>query len=118
MIYVLLWHLYELELEAILDESGFWRKTHNNTCIELVAKLITLARLVAQLLFLARADAGQLQIQPQSVSAVAIAQECLARMELAAQKSPTSFRIKGCSFCASSLGRSRIDRTGSLELIR
>ncbi|NJK36416.1 MAG: HAMP domain-containing histidine kinase [Oscillatoriales cyanobacterium SM2_3_0] len=44
-----------------------------------------LARLVEQLLFLARPDAGQLQINPQTVSLVAIAQECLSRLELTAR---------------------------------
>lgn len=38
----------------------------------------------SELFLLARADAGQLQIQPQAVSAVAIAQECLSRIEPAA----------------------------------
>lgn len=40
-----------------------------------------LAHLVDQLLLLARADAGELKVQPQVVSLVAIAQECLSRME-------------------------------------
>lgn len=40
-----------------------------------------LAHLVEQLLLLAQADAGQLKVQPQAVSVVAIAQECLSRME-------------------------------------
>jgi len=40
-----------------------------------------LSHLVEQLLLLAQADAGQLQIHPQTISVVAIAQECLYRMQ-------------------------------------
>jgi signal transduction histidine kinase len=40
-----------------------------------------LSYLVEQLLLLSKAEAGQLQFQPQAVSAVAIAQECIFRMQ-------------------------------------
>lgn len=40
-----------------------------------------LSHLVDQLLLLAQADAGQLQTHPQAISVVAIAQECLYRMQ-------------------------------------
>jgi signal transduction histidine kinase len=45
-----------------------------------------LSHLVEQLLLLSKADAGQLKIQPQVVSVVAIAQECLSRMQPSANK--------------------------------
>jgi len=45
-----------------------------------------LSHLVEQLLLLAKADAGQLQIQLEAVSVVAIAQECLSRMQASASK--------------------------------
>lgn len=46
-----------------------------------------IAHLVEQLLLLAQADAGQLQLNPRSVSIVAIAQECIFRMEPVAASS-------------------------------
>ncbi len=54
-----------------------------------------LAHLVEQLLLLARADAGQLKVQPQAVSVVAIAQECLSRMEPSAVQA--SLQLKLCT---------------------
>ncbi|MEO0836812.1 MAG: HAMP domain-containing sensor histidine kinase [Cyanobacteria bacterium J06642_3] len=73
-----------IELEAILDGvvSGAEAKQYlKRACRE----TDYLARLVEQLMFLARADAGQLQVNPQAVSAVAIAQECISRMEMTAR---------------------------------
>ena len=86
-----------VELEAILDGVVSGAKVQqylHRACRE----TDYLARLVAQLLFLARADAGQVPIQPQAVSAVAIAQECLARMELTAQKAELHLELKAVPF--------------------
>ncbi len=69
-----------VELEAVLDGVVTGEKSRlylKRACRE----TDYLTRLVEQLLLLAKADAGQLQIRPQSVSAVAIAQECLYRMQ-------------------------------------
>lgn len=69
-----------VELEAVLDGVVKGEKAHQylqRACRE----TDYLAHLVEQLLVLARADAGRLQVHPQAVSAVAIAQECLSRME-------------------------------------
>ena len=75
-----------VELEAVLDGIVTGEKAQQylrRACRE----IDFLSRLVDQLLLLAKADAGQLQVQPQAVSAVAIAQECLSRMELIAAQS-------------------------------
>ena len=75
-----------VELEAVLDGIVTGKKAQQylrRACRE----IDFLSRLVDQLLLLAKADAGQLQVQPQAVSAVAIAQECLSRMELIAAQS-------------------------------
>ncbi|MBV6622539.1 MAG: HAMP domain-containing histidine kinase [Rivularia sp. (in: Bacteria)] len=72
-----------VELEAVLDgvvEGEQATQYLRRACRE----TDYLANLVNQLLLLARADAGQLSVSPQAVSAVAIAQECLSRMEVAA----------------------------------
>lgn len=69
-----------VELEAILDGVVTEEKAQlylQRACRE----TDYLSRLVDQLLLLAKADAGQLQVYPQAVSAVAIAQECLSRMQ-------------------------------------
>ncbi len=69
-----------VELEAILDGVVTGEKAQlylQRACRE----TDYLARLVGQLLLLAKADAGQLRVYPQAVSAVAIAQECLYRMQ-------------------------------------
>lgn len=69
-----------VELEAIIDGVVTGEKAQmylKRACRE----TDYLTHLVEQLLLLAKADAGQIQIHPQSVSAVAIAQECLYRME-------------------------------------
>lgn len=52
-----------------------------------------LAHLVDQLLLLARADAGELKVQPQVVSLVAIAQECLSRMEPSATQAGLQLKL-------------------------
>lgn len=73
-------------LEAVLDGVVTGNKAQQyikRACYE----TDHLAHLVEQLLLLAQVDAGQLQIDPQSVSIVAIAQECLFRMEPAAANS-------------------------------
>lgn len=69
-----------VELEAILDGVVTGEKAQiylQRACRE----TDYLTRLVGQLLLLAKADAGQLRVYPQAVSAVAIAQECLYRMQ-------------------------------------
>lgn len=70
-------------LEAVLDKVVTGEKVEQylqRACRE----IDYLTHLVEQLLLLAQADAGQLHICPQAVSALAIAQECLSRMEPAA----------------------------------
>lgn len=52
-----------------------------------------LTHLVEQLLLLAQADAGQLKVQPQAVSVVAIAQECLSRMEPSATQAGLQLKL-------------------------
>ncbi|TFI55487.1 HAMP domain-containing histidine kinase [Mastigocladus laminosus UU774] len=52
-----------------------------------------LSQLVEQLLLLSKADAGQLQIQPQAVSAVAIAQECIFRMQPSAMQAGIELKL-------------------------
>lgn len=70
-------------LEAVLD--GVVKGERAEQYLQKACREIDyLAHLVEQLLLLARADAGQLQVHPQAVSAVAIAQECLSRIEPAA----------------------------------
>lgn len=67
-------------LEAVLDGVVTGNKAQQylkRACYE----TDHLAHLVEQLLLLAQVDAGQLQLNQQSVSIVAIAQECLFRME-------------------------------------
>ncbi len=59
-----------------------------------------LARLVEQLLLLSKADAGQLQVQPQAVSAVAIAQECLSRMQPSAAQAGLALELCAASYPA------------------
>ncbi|MEM9510280.1 MAG: HAMP domain-containing sensor histidine kinase [Cyanobacteria bacterium P01_E01_bin.35] len=81
-----------VELEAVLDGvvSGAEAKQYlKRACRE----TDYLDRLLEQLLFLARADAGQLKFNPQEVSAVAIAQECLSRMEVAARKAHLNLEL-------------------------
>ncbi|MEO1144983.1 MAG: HAMP domain-containing sensor histidine kinase [Cyanobacteria bacterium J06638_22] len=68
-----------VELEAVLDGVVSGQKAEQylqQACRE----TDYLNRLVDQLLLLARVDAGQLQVRPQAVSAIAIAQECFSRM--------------------------------------
>lgn len=69
-----------VDLEAILDGVVTGEKAQlylQHACRE----VDYLALLVGQLLLLAKADARQLRLYPQAVSAVAIAQECLSRMQ-------------------------------------
>lgn len=69
-----------LELEAVIDGVVVGDKAQNylqRACSE----IDYLSRQVEQLLLLAKADAGQLQIHPQAVSVAAIAQECISRMQ-------------------------------------
>lgn len=56
-----------------------------------------LAHLVEQLLLLAKADAGQLRVNPQPVSAVAIAQECLSRMQPSATQAGLKLQFYSAS---------------------
>lgn len=82
-----------LELEAVLDgvvEGEKAQEYLRRACRE----TDYLAHLVQQLLLLARADAGQLQVNPQAVSAVAIAQECLSRMEMTAIQSDLHLQLQ------------------------
>lgn len=79
-------------IEAILDEivTGDQAQVYlQRACCE----TDYLSNLVEQLLFLAKADAGQLQIQTQAVSAVAIAQECLSRMQASASKAGLELKL-------------------------
>ncbi len=82
-----------VELEAILDGvvSGAKVQQYLHRAFR---ETDYLARLVSQLLLLARADAQQLQVQQRAVSAVAIAQECLARMELIARQAQLDLELK------------------------
>jgi signal transduction histidine kinase len=85
-----------VELEAILDGVVSGEKATEylrRACRE----TDYLARLVEQLLWLARADAGQLVVNLQTVSALAIAQECISRMELAAEAVNIKLRLKSVS---------------------
>ncbi|MEL6552789.1 MAG: HAMP domain-containing sensor histidine kinase [Cyanobacteria bacterium J06621_11] len=70
----------KIELEAMLDgvvvgrqAEEYLRRASRETDF--------LTQLVEQLLFLAQADAGALEVELRAVSAVAIAQECLSRIE-------------------------------------
>jgi signal transduction histidine kinase len=81
-----------LNLDAVLDgvvQGNKARQFLQRGCRE----IDYLSRLVDQLLMLARADAGQIQVQPQAVSAVAIAQECVSRMTLIANQAGIEFKL-------------------------
>jgi signal transduction histidine kinase len=81
-----------LNLDAVLD--GVVRGDKARQFLQRGCREIDyLSRLVDQLLMLSRADAGQLQVQPQAVSAVAIAQECLSRMALIADQAGMKLRL-------------------------
>lgn len=82
-----------VELEAVLDGLVSGEKATEylrRACRE----TDYLAGLVEQLLWLARADAGQILVHFQEVSAIAIAQECISRMELAASSVNISLKLK------------------------
>ncbi len=79
-------------LEAVLDGVVIGEKAQQylkRACRE----TDYLAHLVDQLLLLARADAGELKVQPQVVSLVAIAQECLSRMEPSATAAKLQLKL-------------------------
>lgn len=85
-----------VELEAILDGVVTGEKVQlylQKACHE----TDYLTRLVGQLLLLAKADAGQLQVQPQAVSAVAIAQECLYRMQPSATQAGLKLELSSAA---------------------
>lgn len=85
-----------VELEAVLDGVVSGEKAQlylQRACCE----TDYLTRLVEQLLLLAKADAGQLQVQPQAVSAVAIAQECLFRMQPPAARAGLNLELSVAS---------------------
>ncbi|NJL39277.1 MAG: HAMP domain-containing histidine kinase [Leptolyngbyaceae cyanobacterium SM1_4_3] len=85
-----------VELEAILDGVVTGEKAQlylQRACHE----TDYLARLVEQLLLLAKADAGQLRVYPQAVSAVAIAQECLSRMQPSATQAGLELELHDAS---------------------
>ncbi|PSB32208.1 sensor histidine kinase [Stenomitos frigidus] len=85
-----------VELEAILDGVVTGEKAQlylQRACYE----TDYLTRLVEQLLLLAKADAGQLQIHPQVVSATAIAQECLSRMQPSATQAGLTLELAAAS---------------------
>jgi signal transduction histidine kinase len=85
-----------VELESILDGIVSGEKATEylrRACRE----TDYLTRLVEQLLWLARADAGQLVVNIQTASALAIAQECLSRMELAAEAVNIKLQLKSAS---------------------
>jgi len=69
-----------LGLEAVIDRVVTGDRAQEYL-IRACRETDYLSHLVEQLLLLAKADAGQLQLQPQAVSAVAIAQECIARIQ-------------------------------------
>jgi signal transduction histidine kinase len=82
-----------VELEAVLDgvvkgekAQQYLQRAYRETDY--------LARLVDQLLWLARADAGQIQVYPQLVSAMAIAQECFSRMEIIASQVEIQLKLE------------------------
>lgn len=82
-----------VELEAVLDGLVSGEKATEylrRACRE----TDYLAGLVEQLLWLARADAGQILVHLQEVSAIAIAQECISRMELAASSVNIQLELK------------------------
>jgi signal transduction histidine kinase len=79
-------------LEAILDGVVTGEKARMYL-IRACDETDHLSLLVEQLLFLAKADAGQLKIQPQVVSVVAIAQECVSRMQPSASKAGLELRL-------------------------
>ncbi|MEO0409271.1 MAG: HAMP domain-containing sensor histidine kinase [Cyanobacteria bacterium P01_A01_bin.135] len=81
-----------LEIEAVLDglvvgaqAEEYLQRANRETDF--------LTKLVEQLLFLAEADAGTLQMEPQAVSATAIAQECLSRIEPMAVRAKTMLHL-------------------------
>ena len=81
-----------LEIEAVLDgvvvgaqAQEYLQRASRETDF--------LTKLVEQLLFLAEADAGTLQMESQAVSAVAIAQECLSRIEPTAARANTPLHL-------------------------
>jgi signal transduction histidine kinase len=81
-----------LNLDAVLDgvvKGNTARQFLSRGCRE----IDYLSRLVDQLLLLARADTGQLQVKPQAVSATAIAQECLSRMKLLADQAGLKLKL-------------------------
>lgn len=85
-----------VELEAILDGVVTGEKAQvylQRACGE----IDYLTRLVGQLLLLAKADAGQLQVHPQAVSAVAIAQECVYRMQPSAMRAGLKLELSATS---------------------
>lgn len=85
-----------VELEAVLDGVVTGEKAQlylKRACRE----TDYLTRLVGQLLWLAKADAGQLQVHPQAVSAVAIAQECLSRMQPSATQAGLKLELNDVS---------------------
>jgi signal transduction histidine kinase len=79
-------------LEAVLDgvvEGAKAQQYLKRACRE----TDYLAHLVEQLLLLAKADAGELRVRPQAVSAVAIAQECLFRMQPSATQADLKLEL-------------------------
>jgi signal transduction histidine kinase len=85
-----------LNLEAVLD--GFVEREQAEQYLHQGCREIDyLSRLVNQLLLLSRADVGQLQVQLQAVSAVAIAQECLSRMTLTAEQAGLTLKLSKVS---------------------
>ncbi|MEM8545169.1 MAG: HAMP domain-containing sensor histidine kinase [Cyanobacteria bacterium P01_H01_bin.119] len=81
-----------LEIEAVLDglvtgeqAQEYLQRANRETDF--------LTQLVEQLLFLAEAEAGTLQIESRAASAVAIAQECLSRMEPTAARAGTALHL-------------------------
>lgn len=84
-----------VELEAVLDGIVTGEKAQlylQRAFLE----IDYLNRLVEQLLLLAKADSGQLPVQPQVVSAIAIAQECIFRMEPCATQ--VGLKLEMCVF--------------------
>lgn len=79
-------------LEAILD--GIVTGDQVQIYLQRACREIDyLSNLVEQLLLLSKADAGQLSTQPQAVSAIAIAQECLARMQAFAAQADLALEL-------------------------
>ncbi|KYC37123.1 histidine kinase [Scytonema hofmannii PCC 7110] len=81
-----------LGLEAVIDGMVTGDKALNylkRSCRE----TDYLSHLVERLLLLSKVDAGQLQIQPQAVSVVAIAQECIFRMQPSAMQADLKLEL-------------------------